>query len=133
MKGEISIRFLQLRLPLKSTVRHAAASRKEGESLWVQARRGNISGFGEGCPRNYVTGETLETSSQWLSQHQSEIKARCHSLHQLQLWQSEHAALIDKAPSAWCAVECALLDLFARENECSVESLLGQKGPLGRY
>ena len=133
MQNEISIRFLQLRLPLKSTVRHAAASRKEGESLWVQARRGNISGFGEGCPRNYVTGETLETASQWLSQHQPEIEARCHSLHQLQLWQSEHAALIDKAPSAWCAVECALLDLFAREKECSVESLLGQKGPLGRY
>jgi L-alanine-DL-glutamate epimerase-like enolase superfamily enzyme/pimeloyl-ACP methyl ester carboxylesterase len=133
VKDEISVRFLKLRLPLKSTVRHAAASRKEGESLWVQARRGNASGFGEGCPRDYVTGETLETSSQWLSQHLPEIKIRCHSHDQLRKWQSEHAALIDKAPSAWCAIECALLDLFAKEEGCSVEALLGLSGPAGRY
>jgi L-alanine-DL-glutamate epimerase-like enolase superfamily enzyme/pimeloyl-ACP methyl ester carboxylesterase len=133
MSDKISIRFMILRLPLKSTVRHAAASRSEGESLWLQARRGNLSGFGEGCPRDYVTGETLETSSQWLSQHLPEIEARCQSLDQLWKWRSEHAALIDSAPSAWCAVECALLDLFAREKGYSVEALFGLDGPVGRY
>jgi L-alanine-DL-glutamate epimerase-like enolase superfamily enzyme/pimeloyl-ACP methyl ester carboxylesterase len=133
MKDEISIRALELHLPLKSTVRHAAASRKKGESLWVQARRGDVLGFGEGCPRDYVTGETLGASSRWLSQHLPEIKSQCHSLDRLLGWQSEHAALIDKAPSAWCAIECALLDLFARERGCSVEMLFGLKGPIGRY
>jgi L-alanine-DL-glutamate epimerase-like enolase superfamily enzyme/pimeloyl-ACP methyl ester carboxylesterase len=133
MKDEINIRYQQLRLPLKFTVRHAAASRNEGESLLVQARRGDVLGFGEGCPRGYVTGETLESSSQWLSQHLPEIKACCHSLDQLRIWQSKHAALIEEAPSAWCAVECALLDLFAREKGCSVEALLGLNGPAGRY
>jgi L-alanine-DL-glutamate epimerase-like enolase superfamily enzyme/pimeloyl-ACP methyl ester carboxylesterase len=133
MKNGISIRFLKLRLPLKSTVRHAAASRNEGESLWVQARRGDFSGFGEGCPRDYVTGQTLESASQWLSEHLPEIIACCHSLDQLREWRSEHTALIDRVPSAWCAVECALLDLFAREKGSSVEGLLGLNGPVGRY
>ncbi len=133
MKDEIEIFFRLLRVPLKSTVRHAAATRKTGESLWVQVRRGGLSGFGEGCPRGYVTGETLDTSYQWLEQHVRGIQASCHSLEQLQAWQVEHEQLIDAAPSSWCAVECALLDLFAREKACSVEELLGQKGPAGRY
>jgi L-alanine-DL-glutamate epimerase-like enolase superfamily enzyme/pimeloyl-ACP methyl ester carboxylesterase len=133
MIDEINILFRTLRVPLKATVRHAAATRKVGESLWVQARRGNLSGFGEGCPRGYVTGETLDSSYQWLEQHVREIQGSCQSLDQLLSWQVEHENLIDAAPSSWCAVECALLDLFARENACSVETLLGQKGPAGRY
>ncbi len=133
MKDEINIRFRVLRVPLKSTVRHAAATRKAGESLWVQARRGRLSGFGEGCPRDYVTGETLDSSYEWLERHVPAIQASCQSLGPLQAWQMEHGDLIDAAPSSWCAVECALLDLFARENACSVEALLGQKGPAGRY
>jgi L-alanine-DL-glutamate epimerase-like enolase superfamily enzyme/pimeloyl-ACP methyl ester carboxylesterase len=133
MKDEINILFRVLRVPFKSTVRHAAATRNAGESLWVQARRGRLSGFGEGCPRGYVTGETLDSSYQWLEQHVPEIQSSCQSLDQLLVWQSEHEELIDAAPSSWCAVECALLDLFARENACSVETLLGQKGPEGRY
>jgi pimeloyl-ACP methyl ester carboxylesterase len=40
-------------------------------------------------------------------------------------WIEKNSREIDKYPSAWCAVEMALLDLFARENECSVEELLG--------
>lgn len=133
MKDEIDIRFRVLRVPLKSTVRHAAATRKAGESIWVQARRGRLSGFGEGCPRVYVTGETLDSSYRWLEQHVRVIQANCQSLGQLQAWQAKHEDLIDEAPSSWCAVECALLDLFARENACSVETLLGQSGPMGRY
>jgi L-alanine-DL-glutamate epimerase-like enolase superfamily enzyme/pimeloyl-ACP methyl ester carboxylesterase len=133
MNEKVSIRFMVLRLPLKLTVRHAAASRKEGESLWVCAKRGGFVGFGEGCPRDYVTGETMETCSEWLLQYKTEIEARCLSLHHLQKWSLEHALLIDKVPSAWCAVECALLDLFAREKGSSVESMLRQVGPVARY
>ena len=133
MKDEINIRFRVLRVPLKSTVRHAAATRKVGESLWVQAHRGRLSGFGEGCPRGYVTGETLDSSYEWLKQHVDAIQASCQDLGQLQAWQAEHEDLIDAAPSSWCAVECALLDLFAREKACSVETLLGRNGPAGRY
>jgi len=133
MMDEINIGFRVLRVPLKATVRHAAATRKVGESLWVQARRGRLSGFGEGCPRGYVTGETLKSSYQWLKQHVRAIQASCQSPSQLQAWQVENEDLIDGAPSAWCAVECALLDLFARENACSVETLLGLNGPESRY
>jgi len=32
---------------------------------------------------------------------------------------------IDNYPSAWCAIEMAVLDILAREKGCSVEKLLG--------
>src|SRR5262249_61917696 len=37
------------------------------------------------------------------------------------------------SPSAWCAIECALLDLFAREHGQSVEALLGLASPGGPH
>ena len=40
---------------------------------------------------------------------------------------------MDASPSAWCAIECALLDLFARERGESVEALLGLPSPGGPH
>lgn len=42
---------------------------------------------------------------------------------------------IDDYPSAWCAIEMAVLDLLSRERGCSVEKMLGlDDGKLcGRY
>ena len=41
----------------------------------------------------------------------------------LKKWVEENSDGIDEYPSAWCAVEMAFLDLFARERNCAVEKL----------
>jgi L-alanine-DL-glutamate epimerase-like enolase superfamily enzyme len=123
----------EISLPFRATVRHASATRAEGASIWVTAHRGAHEGLGEGCPRSYVTGETVASCVQWIDAHAGEILGACDNIRSLSEWTTEHQALIDAAPSAWCAVECALLDLFAREAGVSVEAMVGLGDPRTTY
>ncbi len=129
----ISLHFSELRVPLKATFRQASAARTHGESLWVEAARDGHRGYGEGCPRAYVTGETRASCRQWIGSWQETIQSECTSLDALRNWLAEHAADIDASPSVWCAIESALLDLFARERDQSVEALLGLTPPGGPH
>lgn len=133
MTEPVRLHFSELRVPLKMTFRHASAARTHGESLWVEAARGEHRGYGEGCPRAYVTGETRESCKRWLGGWQAAIQAECTSLAALQAWLAANTAAVDESPSAWCAIESALLDLFARENGQSVEALLGLPAPGGPH
>jgi L-alanine-DL-glutamate epimerase-like enolase superfamily enzyme/pimeloyl-ACP methyl ester carboxylesterase len=129
MSDPIRLHFSELRVPLKMTFRHASAARTHGESLWVEAARGAVRGYGEGCPRSYVTGETRASCRQWIGTWQEAIQSGCVSIEALRAWLAEHTTAVDASPSAWCAIECALLDLFARERGQSVEALLGLAPP----
>jgi L-alanine-DL-glutamate epimerase-like enolase superfamily enzyme/pimeloyl-ACP methyl ester carboxylesterase len=133
MFPSVRLQFSELRIPLKATFRHASAARTHGESLWVEASRGAHRGYGEGCPRAYVTGETRASCRQWLSRWHAPIESRCTDLAAIQDWLTTNAAAVDASPSVWCAIECALLDLFAREREVSVEALLGLPPPGGPH
>ncbi|SCY45595.1 alpha/beta fold hydrolase [Desulfoluna spongiiphila] len=120
----IRIQATTLEIPLKTTVRHASASRKNGESIWVQACKGNLTGYGEGCPRAYVAGDDLTSSLSWVNKIFCSEPCPITNLNKLIRWVEENKCLIDTYPSAWCAVETALLDLFAREQSISIEALL---------
>ncbi|MDP1992123.1 MAG: alpha/beta fold hydrolase [Syntrophales bacterium] len=124
-KDTIHIEAVPLKLKLKTTFRHAAATRYEGESIWVQAKKNGTIGYGEGCPRIYVAGDDLESSLKWVKENFSIRNVDFDSLDDLKRWVKNNGSVIDKYPSAWCAVEMALLDLFSREKDCSVETLLG--------
>ncbi len=121
----IHIEVQPLKIKLKSTFRHAGAERNEGESVWIRACRGEISGYGEGCPRSYSAGDDLESSVQWIRKNFSTGTIAFDSLDSVLGWMEKNETLIDRFPSAWCALEMALLDLFSREQNCSVEALLG--------
>ncbi len=125
---KIQIQAVSLQLALKTTVRHAAFARSEGESIWVWAKRGNLEGFGEGCPRAYVAGDDLATSIAWVQDRFSAGQIAFETLDDLKHWVFAHEKDIDQYPSAWCAVEMALLDLLAREKGQAVEELLGVRG-----
>jgi L-alanine-DL-glutamate epimerase-like enolase superfamily enzyme/pimeloyl-ACP methyl ester carboxylesterase len=133
MNAFIRLHFSELRVPLKMTFRHASAARTHGESLWVQAARGVHQGYGEGCPRAYVTGETRASCKAWLATWQESVQSECGDLDALRRWLAAHTAAVDASPSAWCAIELALLDLFAREQGSSVEALLGLPAPGGPH
>lgn len=133
MSQPVRLHFSELRVPLKMTFRHASAARTHGESLWVEAARGAHRGYGEGCPRVYVTGETRASCKQWLGTWYPAIQSECTSLEALRDWLARNSTAVDASPSAWCAIELALLDLFAREREQSVEALLGLAPPGGPH
>jgi L-Ala-D/L-Glu epimerase len=121
-----SIRASALNIPFRASFTHASASRTATQSMWVEAQdeRGAV-GYGESCPREYVTGETLQASLDFVARYEQVWLDKIASLPALQSWVAQHAAEIDRAPAAWAAVELALLDLLARQAELSVEEMLG--------
>lgn len=56
-----------LRIPLRKTIRHASHSRRVNETIVVRCRLDDgTAGWGEGLPRPYVTGETIESAWEML-------------------------------------------------------------------
>ena len=115
----------RLHIPFVAVFQHASAQRSESYSLWVEANSKHYAGFGEGCPRTYVTGEDLDSAENFFRQYQKRICSEIFDLESLQQWVVNNRSVIDTNPSAWCAIELALLDLIAQESKQSVESLLG--------
>jgi len=135
MKYPLRIEAKPLRLNLKTTFRHAAATRNEGESIWVRVERDGKVGYGEGCPRIYVTGDNINSSITWIKKNFSSGKIAFGTMTELKQWSEDNEKEIDNYPSAWCAMEMAMLDLLSREKGCTVEKLLGLDDGklLGRY
>ncbi len=125
------LRFGSAPIPFRSAFGHASATRHAADNILVYARdtHGRF-GLGEGCPRPYVTGETQETARTFLARMREPL-TRVDGLEALMQWISEHTGEIDANPSAFCAAELALLDLFARQRGESVEEMLGIE-PLSR-
>lgn len=119
-----------LQIPFRTTFKHASASRARTAAVWVRARAATgVTGYGEGCPRPYVTQETVETALAFVAAQQARIVTDITDLSSLRTFVQREQTLIDAHPAAWCAVELALLDLFAREQGISVEALLGLPVP----
>jgi L-alanine-DL-glutamate epimerase-like enolase superfamily enzyme len=123
--NKLSISANELQIPLRHKFKHASAERAISESVIVEASRHNLNGIGEGCPRLYVTGETISSAMEWIDAVKPEIENGVSSLYDLRKWIADNSFEIDKNPAAWCAVEIACIDLFAKEAAQSIECLVG--------
>ena len=113
-------------VPFKQVFRHASASRDRAENVIVAARsRHGAVGYGEGCPRRYVTGETVETAARFIVRHREELARKVEDVHALRAWIAGHRDDIDRNPAAFCAVELAILDLAGKLSGRTVEEVLG--------
>ncbi len=121
-----SIDIARFDAPLRLTFKHSSASRSCSENVVaiVTSESGAV-GYGEGCPRPYVTGETQASVSRFFERHRRSVIERITDLPGLESWIAEQASDIDRNPAAFCALELALLDLLGRESGCPVEALLG--------
>ena len=113
-------------VPFKRVFRHASASRRRAENLIVllYAADGAI-GFGEGCPREYVTGETVQGCMAFVREHSASFCAAADTVEGLRGWIEANRGSIDDNPAAVCAMEIAALDLLGKVNGCRVEDVLG--------
>ena len=115
---------LDISIPFKSTFSHANYRRSETESFFIKVTsEEGVIGFGESCPRSYVTGETLAGCREFLATNLRGIEL-ITDLAALRQWVAENDSLIDESPAAWCAIELALLDTFAKQQRVSVAELL---------
>ncbi len=112
-------------VPFKVVFKHSSATRNEAANFIVQAT-GNRSesGFGEGCPREYVTGEDVNSCRRFLTEHAESIIEQVQDVATLRNWIVKHQEEIDSNPSAFCAIEMAILDLLGVETGSSIEELL---------
>jgi L-alanine-DL-glutamate epimerase-like enolase superfamily enzyme len=121
-----SLSMRSLCIPFHEAFRHSSAERSETQSVLVTARdSAGLEGYGESCPRSYVTNENPRTVNEFFQAHCASIQEEIGSLDALRTWIESHASVIDANPAAWCAIELALLDLLARSEDRSVEGLLG--------
>jgi L-alanine-DL-glutamate epimerase-like enolase superfamily enzyme len=105
---------------------HASASRAATSNIIVEVQgRDGISGYGEGCPRSYVTGETEETSRAFVAKYGPDLVESCADLSAIWNWIEVHEAQISQNPAAFAALETALLDMLARREGRSIEEYLG--------
>lgn len=121
----VNLTWTTVPLPFRHAFAHASATRRRAENLIVRVEDadGRV-GLGEGCPRDYVTGETVASAVAALTRWR-EALGRLADVDALRRWLSLSEAEVAAAPSAACAVELALLDLFARQAGKPVEDLLG--------
>ena len=91
----------------------------------MQADQEGLVGYGEGCPRPYVTGETLDHCERFFNRHSEQVSTDVRDLPSLKAYRKDHEMDIAANPAAWCAIELALLDLIARMQQVPVERLLG--------
>jgi L-alanine-DL-glutamate epimerase-like enolase superfamily enzyme len=128
-----SVHIQSLDIPFKQAFVHASAARAKTETVLVTVtNRDGVEGIGEGCPRHYVTGETIESIQQFVEVHRGQWMLFT-SVQNLKEWVAEQAAVIDQNPAAWCAVETAFLDLLGKEAGLPIEALLGLPPLNGRF
>lgn len=104
---------------------HASARRSATENVICVAEADGVVGYGEGCPRSYVTGETITTATAFFDRHRREIETEACNLSGLNAWIAANERAIDGAPAAFAAIELALLDRFGRREGVALEALLG--------
>ncbi len=121
-------------IPFNITFKHASAERSRTESVLVEMRSDSgFVGYGESCPRQYVTSEDLDSVSAFMRENIDSFKNRVNGLSSLAEWMSRNAENIDANQAAMCAVELAFLDLLAKDSGVSIERLINLPELTGQF
>ncbi|MBT4865099.1 MAG: dipeptide epimerase [Planctomycetaceae bacterium] len=122
----VEITAYHVRIPLKKPIRHASHTRRHNDTLVVRCRLDDgTEGWGEGPPREYVTGETIDSTFAQLaatnlrSQLDGEIGDLAAAIVLCDSW---NLAVIDPAARdcfgnvVRCAIEISILDAVTRHD-----------------
>ncbi len=121
-----------MRLGFQSPIKHSLATHQGSDNLVLRVTTdAAVTGFGEGVPRTFVTGEVFEDSLTFLRLVLAPaILARDFPSPQAlledlrRLFQQTQA---QRHPAAFCALEMALLDAAGRTWDMPVSQLIGPK------
>jgi len=110
----------------KTVFKHSSTARSTTENIIVRVSdQTGCLGYGEGCPRDYVTGETTDSAKQFINKYGPDLIKNIKNVKELGLWINENETHIDSNPAAFCALELACLDYFGRKSSKSIEEVLG--------
>ena len=132
----VRLEAFHVRLPLRRPVRHASFARTATDNLLVRCELSDGSvGWGEGVPREYVTGETIDSATALLQATDfrgqltscADFPAAVALADRLTLAAVPGDARGCRSNAARCAAELALLDAYGRrfgENLTGVTKLV---------
>lgn len=137
----IELELFHLHIPFRHEFSHAKAKRVGTDTVVLVARLANgVVGYGQCVPRDYVTGETVESVNIAITDTFGEYLGRVEPKSF-----SAVLELIDALPfrdrggrivnSARCCIELALLDAYGKHFGCGMEGLtewLGYGGFAGK-
>ena len=119
------VRVASCPFPFRGSFEHASAVRERAENVIAIAEDDTgLAGLGEGCPRDYVTCETVASAMAAIARWRAAGIERLSDLADLLAWMAHHRSDIDANPSAFCAIELALIDLFARRQGETLETFM---------
>ncbi len=125
------IEAYHLNIPLKFSFEHSKASRKETDNFICKATLENgIEGYGEGIPRDYVTGETHDIFLNGLKAYFKKLMSISpSSLEGLVEILDKHETIVEKdyvCTSSKACLELSLLDAYGKYFNESI-------GDIGKY
>ncbi len=123
-----NIEVMVVNLPFRVTFGHNLASRKSSSNILVKTTLESddkriFIGYGESIPRDYVTGETIQSAlkaieSQFIPQLRDfQFETPLAALAHLESYSGANNA-------AWCAVEISILDALAKASNLQLAYLL---------
>lgn len=110
----------EIKIPFTTHFSHALATRKQTSSVLFEiVTDEGIHGYGEGTPREYVTGESVKSTIAVLQRISEKMQRLVlnHTDNVIEIITAWENALKDdlvNAPSAQCAMELALLDTYGK-------------------
>lgn len=127
-----AIESFQVTLPFRFAFGHSLATRRDSTNVIVRVTLDDgTQGYGEGVPRDYVTGEHA-TSAQLnidslFAPRLIGMDTSSKTAVVEQLEQHFHELELDRQPngSSWCAVELAVLDAVAKSHGLSIAQWFG--------
>jgi L-alanine-DL-glutamate epimerase-like enolase superfamily enzyme len=125
--------LFHVEIPLRKEVRHASYARASSENVIVRATlEGGVVGYGEGVPREYVTGETIAGAMDQIQKtdFRSQLEPARDYEHavaiasRIALWQPQPDPRGCSGNAARCAVELSLLDAYGKQFDQSVSRVV---------
>ena len=119
----VELEARHVRIPLRRKVTHASHTRTETDNVVVRCVLSDGSvGFGEGVPRDYVTGETVDSCLDLLKRSDlaqqlspcEDFPSAVHLAEKLKLVPTPGDDRLIQGNAARCALELAVLDAYGR-------------------
>lgn len=119
-----------LRIPLHLRFAQSNQDTRYSDSLLVRVQTTDgIIGYGECCPRSYVTGETSDSTERQLRVIGQQLSGT-RWIHFDQLLDWLQTSMSGLEPAAICGLELALLDAWGKSRQVSLATELGGSIPV---
>jgi len=134
----VELTAFQVRIPLRKPIRHASHTRDSTDNVVVRCVLDDgTEGYGEGVPREYVTGETIDSAldllkrADWAGQLEPcrDFTAAVALVARLRLPAVPCDERGCQGNAARCAVELALLDAYGKRFGQPLSALTKQLAP----